>query len=233
MKSPRHNFDENRARQWLESQGYIDIRRPSDDPPDYVVDGCVAAEVRRLSYPEGQLTIPLENAVKKVLAKLGPPTDGKTIFLSCRYPFSPPLPEPKIVAAEIRDALESDNWLEGAYLPLACGIRIHTHPPIPSPPKCNKFELNGAYVGPPRLGSMGDLIEDIPRCIEEKSRKVRNKNRVHDYPSWWLLLIDHIHYVPTLNGDQLTKLREQIQARDFWTRIIVISPENPKWSYEL
>ena len=233
MKGPRHNFDENRARLWFESQGYSDIRRPSDDPPDFVVDGCVAAEVRRLIYPEGELTIPLENAVRKVLAKLGPPTDGKTVFLSFRYPFSLELPKVKVVEAEIGEALESDACLEGAYFPLDCGIRLRAHPPIPSPPECNKFELNGAYVGPPRWGGVGDLVENISRCIDEKSRKVKKKNRLHDYPCWWLLLIDHIHYVPTLSEDQLKTLREQVQSRDFWKRIIVISPESPKSSYEL
>ena len=41
--------DELCAQNWLTQQGYRDIRRPSDDSPDFVVDGHYAVEVTRLN----------------------------------------------------------------------------------------------------------------------------------------------------------------------------------------
>ena len=233
MTSPRQNIDECRAKQWLELQGYTDIRRPSDDPPDYIVEGRYAAEVRRLNYSEDERTTPLHENIERVLAKLGPSTDGKTVFVSCGYPHACRLPHESVVEKEIKCALKPHRWREGGLLQLDCGISLRFHTPIPSGSLGHKFELNAVYVGPPRWGGVGDLSDNISRCIEEKSGKVRNKNRVHDYPCWWLLLIDHIHYVPSLNENQLNTLREAIRSRDFWSRIVIIGSEKPERFYQL
>lgn len=46
------NREEERARQWLESQGYtdiLDLSQDGNDPPDFMVENRIAVEVRRLN----------------------------------------------------------------------------------------------------------------------------------------------------------------------------------------
>ena len=50
----QENDDERLARKWLACQGYTDIQRPSDDPPDYVVDGMYAPALASIKAREIQ-----------------------------------------------------------------------------------------------------------------------------------------------------------------------------------
>ena len=235
--------DELRARKWLELQGYSDIQRPRDDPPDYVVEGCYAVEVRRLNRMEKDWKKPLEGweeALKKtiqtVLAEFGPPTEGQVVYVDCDYPFQPPPPDKRVVERVIRQAIKSVKLPENSLLELKleCGIRLFLCPPVPSESATAKFMVNEVCVATAHTGwVLSELREHIPRCIEEKSRKVRGKDRVDDYSEWWLLLVDYIEYVSGLTEPELESLKQDIRRRDFWKRIVIISPENPKWFYEL
>lgn len=49
MDKRQENEDETRARDWLKQQGVVRVRRPSSDPPDFVIDGDCAVEVTRLN----------------------------------------------------------------------------------------------------------------------------------------------------------------------------------------
>ncbi len=92
----QENDDELQAKKWLASQGYTDICRPSDDPPDYVVDGKYAIEVRRVNLTtkaEGQIKgieesqKPLRKLIKDELESLGPPDKGKSWYVDCEYNY--------------------------------------------------------------------------------------------------------------------------------------------------
>ena len=54
VRGPRTatNADEAQAWRWLEGQGQEDIRRSRGDPPDFVVDGRCAVDVRRLNLAD-------------------------------------------------------------------------------------------------------------------------------------------------------------------------------------
>ena len=239
MKKKRQNLDESHAKKWLEFQGYNDICRPSVEPPDFVVEGRYAVEVRRLNRPDDQQRIPLERAIENLLSKFGRTADGLTIGVSCSYRYPGLLPDTQEVNEQVWTALRCveargpENWAEVLHCELECGIRLYFHPPIKSPPCCNMFELHGARVGPPQWGSPIELAEMIGLCIEEKSAKVRNKNRVHCYPHWWLLLVDYLLYVQAPNEAQLKMIRDALPSKQFWSKIIVISTENLGWFYKL
>ena len=128
---------------------------------------------------------------------------------------------------------QPEDWLEVLSCELECGIRLYFHPPIESPLCCNKFELHGAPCRPSAMGEPDRVAEMIGLCIEEKSAKVRNKNRVHCYPHWWLLLVDYLRYVQAPNEAQLKMIRDALPSKEFWSKIIVISTENLSWSYKL
>ena len=97
------NDDELCALNWLKRQGHRDIRQPSADPPDFVVDGQYAVEVTRLnqrivvgdeksSKGEEQARIPLTDCMEKALRKLGPPgNEGRSWIVDCEYDFGKPL----------------------------------------------------------------------------------------------------------------------------------------------
>ena len=121
MVHRKENEDELCAQDWLRQQGYSDIRRPRDDPPDFVVDGC-AVEVTRLnqriivgkdqqSVGEEEARKPLEDRIRKIIDQLGPPgNDGCSWVVDCEYDFSKPLPSPKIVTRQISEALTPLLW---------------------------------------------------------------------------------------------------------------------------
>ena len=50
IMSNRENTDERFAKKWLEFQGYSNIEKIKNDPPDFVVEGKYAIEVRRLNH---------------------------------------------------------------------------------------------------------------------------------------------------------------------------------------
>lgn len=109
--------DECYAQEWLLRQGHC-VKRPSSDPPDYIVDGVYGVEVRRLnqgvivgnekdSEGEEEQRIPLTDCVKKAIDHLGPPGNaGWSWVIDCEYDFSRNLPRRKTVRREISEALE-------------------------------------------------------------------------------------------------------------------------------
>ena len=117
MAKGKINEDELCAQNWLRQQGYRDIRRPYDDPPDFVVDGVYAVEVTRLnqrivigddshSVGEEEARKPLTGLIEKIIGQLGPPGNEECSWIiDCEYDFSEPLPTPKIVTRQISEAL--------------------------------------------------------------------------------------------------------------------------------
>ena len=103
------NPDERLAREWLRRQGYDDVQRPSDDPPDFAVNSDCAVEVTRLSKRvvvgaaksskvEEEARKPLRDQIAKAIERLGPPgNDGRSWAVNCEYDFSKPPPDRRTV----------------------------------------------------------------------------------------------------------------------------------------
>ena len=268
MMNARENHDECLAKEWLIQQGHT-VRRLCDDPPDYVVDGQHAVEVRRLNQTievagqfkgEEQSRITLKKAVEKVLGRFGPSSEGQCWIVDCEYDFSKPLPKTGIVREEVRKALQplsrpcSDDIIEQhrseyldydkhadeldhlnhPHLCLPCGICLALVAIDALESTASKFVLQNVS-GREGIGIAHELINVIPTYIAEKSHKIRKKNKINNYEDWWLLLIDHICHVPIsiLGESELKAIRESIQDRDFWSRIVIISSKKVNWSYEL
>ena len=260
------NADELLAKEWLYSQSYSSVERLKRDPPDYVVDGNFAVEVRRLNRrievdgrPKGEekARMPLRQTIKKTLEKIDPPGGERGWIVDCEYDFSRPLPRGKVVQSQVREALlpltrpyDTDvvdqlntkylnydkhadelDLLNHPHLCLRCGICLELHEiPMPS----LRFLLLNVS-GREGIGVAYELINNIQHYVTEKSSKVKKANRVNAYKEWWLLLVDHVCHVPIsiLGEHELQSLRESIQDRDFWSRIVIISSKNIGWSYEL
>jgi hypothetical protein len=83
-------------------------------PPDWLVDGRIAVEVRRLNQNETtdsgyrgleETSKPLTQFVRRALAEAGPPIDGTTWFV--HYSYQRPLPPFKELKRRFSTALET------------------------------------------------------------------------------------------------------------------------------
>ncbi len=251
MNGTKTNDDECRAKRWLESQGHTDIYRPCTEPPDFVVEGCYAVEVRRLNWMTDRdgkskgienSEKPLERSVKKVLKQYTQAPGGYTVSVDCNYPFDPPPPTKKVVEKQVRDAvmtfhkniqgdLSAGRSPRHSAIRLECGIELRFSPWRLGVP--GGYELVDVDVATASRGwVVADATDNIARSIQDKTRKVAERDRVNDFRAWSLVLVDHIHAVPLREAD-LNKVRGALPPRDLWSRIIVVSPENPEWFFEL
>ena len=267
MAKRKENEDELCAQDWLRRQGYRDVRRPCSDPPDFVVDGVCAVEVTRLnqriaigdagrSIGEEQARKPLADHIEKTIDQLGPPgNEERSWVIDCEYDFSVPLPNRKIISAQISDALTpllkpyDDNvvagmhsrhfdfdkhagdiiWMRFPHLCLKCGICLElgefSHDPA-------KFFLQNVSDGE-GIGITEELRKGIRNRIRAKSETIRNQNRIGVYGSWWLILVDYVCLVPMqmLSEHELSFVQDQ--DFDFWDRVVVVSSKNVDWHYDL
>ena len=256
MMASNENSDECLAKRWLNLQGHSAISRPKDDPPDYVVQGQYAVEVRRLNWMteiEGKTKgiegseKPLERTVKRVFEEYDKPPKGYTIHVNLDFPFEPPTPGKEVVEREVGQALDEvveeicnspDSGITSQSMPairkfLACGLHLRFAPIRIGEP--GGFFLQDVQVA---TGSRGwvisDAIQNILRCVEDKTDKVMRKNRVQDYSAWWLVLVDHILFSSTpLAETELNKVREALPDRTFWSRIVVVDCSDPGCFIEL
>ena len=267
MTKRQENDDELCAQNWLRQQGYRDIRRPRSDPPDFLVDGDCAVEVTRLnqrivvgneprSKGQEQAREPLTDHIEKVLGELGSPGNaGRSWVIDCEYDFTEPLPNRKIVTAQISEALApllkpyDDNVISSIHsrhldygkhageishwgfphLCLECGICLEFAEFSYDPAT---FFLQNVSDGE-GIGIAEELKKGIRNRIHDKSERIRNQNRVGVYKTWWLVLVDHVCHVPIqiLSEHELSYVRDQ--DFDFWSRIVVVSSRDPVWHFDL
>ena len=243
MTRTRENKDEHLAKEWLKQQGHGLIEWQRDDPPDFVVDGKYAVEVRRMNNiieidgqkkGEEDLRIPLEEAIKKVLDEFGPPEDGRGWYVSCEFDYSKfSLPKTRIVQRQVREALQSFLEETPELVPyhsfpeiqLECGICLDF---FPGSPKSSMFVLNdvsnreGCWV-------VGETIKNLQHSINEKCAKVAERRC--RYPEWWLLFIDRFLYIlpQSLSDGEWESVKEGLSSQKTFSRIVVISPEGAKF----
>jgi hypothetical protein len=104
-----------REGEYLKALGYTDIVYEPDGnaPPDLLIDGGIAVEVRILNdhddhpthpQPLENVTIPLNRLVRKLLAQFGPPVNESSWWVS--YYFRRPLPAWRALRVGVRDALD-------------------------------------------------------------------------------------------------------------------------------
>lgn len=245
--------DELSAKKWLESQRGTDIldRTDGEGPPDFVVGGCVAVEVRRLNWMMGEkkgfeeIERPCRKTLKKVLKNVGPPPSGNRVQVDFNCPCPPP--DKAVVEREVGRAVKeySESMtaaLDSGRSPMAdrerldCGMEIKYSPYVPrSGPtddtSINKFESVNFHLVVPGLGLVvRDSIANINRCIKDKNKKI--KSNFHCYRKWWLVLVDNTIMVPpTLDEDEWKQIRNGLVKTDRWSRIVVVGPK--LWHFDL
>lgn len=236
------NRDEKRAERWLKDMGFA--VEPGADPPDFVVDQRCAVEVTRLQTIEDTETRTkregLRRTLDRVLSKFGPSVDGGGYVVDCEVRLVPPA---RTVEKEVRGALS--DWLDGRRqshdgqpfgnlavpaedtIALASGIQLRVAGPFGS--LQTRFRLANVDSGMGHF-PIQDYLAAVPERVEEKRKKVMDRWDL--YVEWWLVLLDHVGYVP-LAGREQRGAMESITCGAPWSRILVVSVTEPHRHCEL
>jgi len=216
---------------YLENRGFCDIVYEPDGnvPPDFVVDGRIAVEVRRLNQnfqSEGRTRgleeerIPLFQRIEKLAHSIGTRTPPRSWFLN--FSFRRPLEPWESLHPKIKSALETfsanPDILEPPSYDLGNGFELEFRPAS----KLHKTLLvMGAHIDDDSGGwVIGELQKSIDICIKQKTHKRKNARR--EYPEWWLAFANHVSY--DIGADDLIQLRDLIVVPREWHKIILINP---------
>ena len=201
-------------------------------PPDFVIEGGIAVEVRRLNqmHNSGVETSGLEQiqrsfAVKVpfLLKDLGPLAAGKSWFVSLS--FKRPLPPWRLLRKHLVEQLQAfsqdERRLTESHHTIGVERNLTIHLDRASSTHVGFF----VFAGYSDLDAGGWVISELERniatCIAEKTRTVAPFR--HKYCEWWLVLIDRISYANIQSGD-LVAWRNRLAGLADWDRVVLVSP---------
>jgi hypothetical protein len=227
------------AEAYLKTLNFSEIKYEPDGnvPPDFLCDGRIAIEVRRLNqnFDDGtgsrgleEVSIPLQKNMRALLASLGAPTEAKSWFVF--YTFRRPLEIWKILKPKIEQELR-----EFVSNPVRANRKIRITDTfsirIAAATKVwTTYFLLGGFIDDE---SGGWLLEEIEKnlnlCIAEKTKKIEKFR--HKYPEWWLIFSDQIAY----GLDEFDKelFRDQVSIAHDFDRVVLIDPNDPARSVEV
>jgi hypothetical protein len=207
-------------------------------PPDCLVDGRIAVEVRRLNQNEAiagtyrglEVTSkPLHSLVTRVLDESGPPVASQSWFVW--YTVRRPLPPWRDLESLVRSAVRAfrervDDPPE--QIRVAPGLRLDFFPA--SDQHDTLLLLGGSSDHDSGGFVVAELLANLDLCIAEKTKKIA---RVHErYPEWWLLFDDRIAY-GVLDRQDVAELRALLRAPHQFTRVLLVNPELPTRAVEI
>lgn len=223
------------AEKLLKRMGFESVIYEPDGnvPPDFLADGRVAVEVRRLNqnHDSGdgirgleETSIPLWKQVEKLAHSMGPP--GTTSwFLWVR--FSRPVKLWKEIKPGLKAALSAFKTQ-----PTQASGRIFTD---------GTFEVDAIKASQPletffRMGGRTDLesggfivaemLKNLQHCIAKKSQKIANVKA--KYKEWWLVFVDFIGQ--GLDDYDRQQLLAHAKRPADWDKIVVVAPSEPiRW----
>lgn len=238
--SNRMDASEALVARYLRSLGFLDVVYEPDGnvPPDFLVEGRIAVEVRRLNQnvlredgrPEGleEVFIPFWQKMKTYLPTVASSFDGESWYVS----------------VDIRRPLESWKYLEPrlrrALLEFMTSPRREDGKVEVSEHLRIDFSRAGrTYDGFFVLGAGADresggwILSEIHRnlqlCSTEKEHKVSRYRA--KYLEWWLVLPDHIGYA--LNSNDRRHFHSLPSITQTWSRLVLINPHNPNHAFEV
>ncbi len=230
------------AYEYLVHRGFADIAYEPDGrdtTPDFLVDGRIAVEARRLNQNEEfageyrgleEVSVPLNALVRKVIAlTLVPPSARESWFVS--YSFKRPLPARKKLERSIAVALRAfsnQSNHQPEKCPVMANFKLEFHRASSVHPTF--FVFGGCGDSDAGGFVMGETVRNLRICMAEKTRKVaKARSR---YLEWWLVLEDRISYGDWTESDR-TQLRELLPLDGSWAKIILVDSYNPARSFEL
>ena len=206
--------------------------------PDFLVDGRIAVEVRRLNQNEltdsgfrglEESDIPLQMKIQKLLASLGSPQTGVSWFV--RYTVKRPFPPRDQLLATLRQRLEAFRISPGkeirASFTFGDRFRVELLQAEDAHPQFFAF---GGYCD---LDTGGWLFEETQKnlrlCVAKKTMTIAPVR--HRYPEWWLVLVDRIGYGVDACDRKL--FAEHLAIEHDWNKVILLSPFDHTCAFEV
>ena len=184
---------------------------------------------------------PLERTINRVLEDAGEPPGGYSVSVSCDL-LATSLPETRVTRKQVgqavddyidilNEALQSGGDPKGRQTRLPCGIDMHFQPFATS--GTGEFILVQVEAATHLRGwVVKDSIDNINRCIAEKTDKIKNK--IHLYPEWCLVLVDRDVFTPSKwEKDEWQDIRNSLGDTKPWSRIVVLSWLHPSTHVEV
>ncbi len=220
------------AEKLLRNMGFTSVVYEPDGnvPPDFLADGQVAIEVRRLNqnHDSGngkrgleETSIPLWQRIQRLGDSFGSATTESWFLI---FRFSRRVKPWKELGAKLRTALATF-----ISQPARSSGRLYTD---------DNFELDVIRATQPldRIFVMGgrsdfesggfivdEILTNISHCATEKLQKIADFRS--GYPEWWLVLVDHIGF--GLDSSDKQQLLAQVKRPDGWDQIVLVSPGDP------
>jgi hypothetical protein len=200
-------------------------------PPDFVVDGHIAVEVRRLNqnFDAGsgkrgleEVATPLWQRMTRFVESIAE-TDGNSWYVF--YTFSRPVPSWKSIEPELLDALlefKASAIKHEQVIYSAQNFRVRVAKA--STPLETFFRMGGVNDRQAGGWVIAELISNIQHCAAEKLTKIDPyRGR---YKTWWLALTNYTGF--GLNEHDRQELRRHLVRPDGWDKILVINPSDPE-----
>lgn len=207
-------------------------------PPDFVVDGRIAVEVRRLNQmrqADGeargleQIQRSLAEKVPLLLKNLGASAEGDSwfVFLSFRRPL-PPWRQLRVRLREHLNAFARDSARVNSKIRVERNLTIHLDRAASAH---HDFFVFGGYCDHDAGGwLLSELERNMAICLREKSAKISPFRA--KYPEWWLILIDRISHA-RIHGAEVPELRNLLHGLADWDRVLLVDPVDPMHGVQL
>lgn len=215
----------------LANMGFSNIVYEPDGniPPDFVVDGEIAVEVRRLNqnFDDGsglrgleEVAAPLWQKMEHLVESIGE-TDGNSWFVFFR--FRRPVPswrhlEPKLRSALLEFSARADKRMGTIYSVPNFQLRVGKA----SQPLETFFQMGGMNDLQAGGFVVAELISNIRHCASEKLVKIEPYRT--KYPTWWLALTNYTGFnIDDYDRKQLVEHLPQLKG---WDKVLVVNPSN-------
>lgn len=209
-------------------QGYENIEYEPDgeSPPDILINGKIAIEVRRLNQNRvvgndfrglEQDEYAISGMIRKIMDDVSDDDHDKSAFVS--YFFYRPISEKKELKKKITEILKKHK----AYLHEKREYKISENFSLRISPSSLKLKKQYQY-GMSSDGDTGGFVvssiyENLQLAIKEKEEKIKEIR--HKYSEWWLALVDMIGY--GLTDLDMKHFYELPQLNYNFDRILLVS----------
>jgi hypothetical protein len=205
--------------------------------PDFLLDGRIAVEVRRLNQNTATVSgarglevdaIPQYHRVSNLLRSLGPSGADGSWFVY--FKFKRPLEPWDKVKPILRQWLEAFRDGPKTTTTIRIGVNFSLDLSRASNAHACCF-VSGGYSDYDSGGLlMSELQKNLQICIQEKTQKISHVRA--KYPKWWLVLIDRIGY-RLLHESEQTNVRECLRGTHDWDKVILVNPSDYTQAFEI
>jgi len=230
----RMNADERIAQLAFKQKGFEDVVFEPDGniPPDFLLDGRIAVEVRRLNQciekngkirGQDEILQPFWDGMHKLLGEMGQSVN-ESWFVAFTYQhpvgrWATYKPAIKKALLEFKDCTDRKNSVVFETENFAVDVFKATavHPDFFIPGCIQDLDCGGAIVA--------EVIRNAEICSTEKLEKIA-KHRLK-YPEWWLLLVNQFGF--KLDDLDKQQLHAHFKCPEGWDKLVIVNVAPDDW----